>query len=286
MNKNLIIREYILATVGVVITAIGLVAFLIPNNIAAGGASGLAMVLNGVIKLPVGVWMYVINGLLFLIATLTIGFDFSVKTIYCTFLITFCVDLFDRFIKIPKYVAGDMMLAVFFGDILTAIGMAITFTQNASTGGTDIIARLLNRYYAAPMGTTLLIVDFIIGVLAGLTFGARTGMYAILAIIINGMTIDFVMKGIETSTQVIVISEKDQQIADFVLNQLKRGATYLNGYGAYTKKQRKILLIVLRRRELGELISFIRKTDKNSFIIVNEARYTFGEGFQNIRNVF
>lgn len=286
MNRTLIIREYIFATVGVLITAIGLVVFLIPNNIAAGGASGLAMVLNGLIKLPVGVWMYIINGLLFLIAFLTVGFDFSVKTIYCTFLITFFVDLFDRFIKIPKYIAGDMMLAVFFGDVLTAIGMAITFTQNASTGGTDIIARILNRYYASPIGTTLLIVDFIIGVLAGLTFGARIGMYAILAIIINGMTIDFVMKGIETSTQVLVISDKNEQVADFVLNTLKRGATYLDGYGAYTKKHRKVLLIVLRRRELGELISFIRKTDKNSFIIVNEARYTFGEGFQNIRNVF
>lgn len=286
MNRTLIIREYIFATVGVLITAIGLVVFLIPNNIAAGGASGLAMVLNGLIKLPVGVWMYIINGLLFLIAFLTVGFDFSVKTVYCTFLITFLVDLFDRFVKMPKYIAGDMMLAVFFGDVLTAIGMAITFTQNASTGGTDIIARILNRYYASPIGTTLLIVDFVIGALAGLTFGARIGMYAILAIIINGMTIDFVMKGIETSTQVIVISDKNEQVADFVLNILKRGATYLDGYGAYTKKHRKVLLIVLRRRELGELISFIRKTDKNSFIIVNEARYTFGEGFQNIRNVF
>lgn len=286
MNRSLIIKEYIFASIGVLITAVGLVVFLIPNNIAAGGASGLAMVLNGVIRLPVGVWMYIINGLLFLIAFLTVGFDFSIKTIYCTFLITFFVDLFDRFIKIPRYIAGDMMLAVFFGDVLTAIGMAITFTQNASTGGTDIVARILNRYYATPMGTTLLVVDFVIGVLAGLTFGARTGMYAILAIIINGMTIDFVMKGIETSTQVIVISDKNEQIAEFVLNELKRGATYLDGYGAYSKKHRKILLIVLRRRELGELISFIRKTDKSSFIIVNEARYTFGEGFQNIRNVF
>jgi len=286
VNKTLILREYIFATVGVIITAIGLVAFLIPNNIAAGGASGLAMVLNGLLKLPVGVWMYIINGVLFLIAFITIGFDFSAKTIYCTFLITFCVDLFDRFIKIPKYVAGDMMLAVFFGDVLTAIGMAITFTQNASTGGTDIIARIFNRYFASSMGTTLLLIDFVIGLFAGFTFGAKTGMYAILAIVINGMTIDFVMKGIETSTQVIVISKKNDQIADFVLHQLKRGATYLNAQGAYTRQDKKMLLIVLRRRELGELISFIKKTDKSAFIIVSEARYTFGEGFQNINNAF
>ncbi|HBJ81557.1 MULTISPECIES: YitT family protein [Pseudothermotoga] len=286
MNKPLLIREYILSSVGVFITAVGLVVFLIPNNIAAGGASGIAMILNAFIKLPVGVWMYIVNALLFLIALITIGFDFSLKTVYCTFLMTFLVDILDRFIKLPKYLAGDMMLAVFFGDLLTAIGMAITFTQNASTGGTDIIARIFNRYYGASMGTTLLFIDFAVGILAGFTFDLRTGMYAILAIVINGLMIDFVMKGIETSTQVVVISDKNDIIADFVVNDLKRGATFIDGQGVYTGKRRKILLVVLRRRELGELISFIRKTDKGSFIIVGEARYIFGEGFQNIRNAF
>jgi len=103
---------------------------------------------------------------------------------------------------------------------------------------------------------------------------------------VNGMMIDFVLKGIESSTHVLVISEKHQQIANFVLNELHRGATYIEGKGAYTNKDRKILLIVLRRRELGELVSFIRRLDKSAFIIISEARNVIGEGFQSIGNVF
>ncbi len=286
MKKSFIVKEYIIASFGVVLTAVGVVAFLIPNNVAAGGASGLAMVLNNYLKLPVGVWMYIINGFLFLLALLTVGFDFSIKTIYCTFLVTFMVDFFDRLVPIPRYYGNDMFIAVFFGSVITAVGMAITFTQNASTGGTDIVARILNRFFALPMGTTLLAVDLVIGIAAGLTFGAKTGMYAILAIIMNGMMIDFVMKGIETSTLVMVITEKTDEITRFVLHDLQRGATILQGKGAYTGQDRKLLMIVLKRRELGELISFIRNTDKSAFIIVTETRYAFGEGFQNIHNVF
>lgn len=285
MSKKYILKEYVFATLGVIITAIGVVSFLIPNSIAAGGASGLAIVLNKLVTLPVGVWMYIINALLFLLGFITVGKDFSLKTIYCTFLLNFFVDLFDRIVPIPKF-TDDLIIAVLFGDIITAVGMALTFTQNASTGGTDIIARIFNKFFAAPMGTTLLMADLLIAIFAGTIMGTKLGMYAVLAILINGMMIDFVLKGIESSTQVMVISDKYEEIASFVLKELKRGATYIEGKGAYTQKDRKILLIVLRRRELGELISFIRKLDKNAFIIISEARHVIGEGFQNIGNVF
>ena len=286
MNRKLLVREYVFATFGVILTSLGLVIFLIPNNIAAGGVSGLAMILNKALPISVGLWMYILNGILFVIAALTIGFDFSAKTVYCTFVLTFFVDLFDRIITIPKYTGEDMVLAVFFGVILTAVGMAITFTQNASTGGTDILARIANRYLAVSMGLTLLLIDFSIGILAGFSFGAKTGMYAILAIIINGITIDFVMKGIEVSTQVFVISEKNAEIASFVLNKLKRGATFIDSIGAYSGSRRQLLMTVLRRRELTELVSFIRRVDPKAFVVVSEARYALGEGFRDIKKIF
>jgi uncharacterized membrane-anchored protein YitT (DUF2179 family) len=285
VGRKYIVKEYVFATIGVIITAVGVVSFLIPNSIAAGGASGLAIVLNRLFGLPVGVWMYIINAALFVIGFITVGKDFSVKTIYCTFLLNFFIDFFDRIVPIPRY-TEDLIIAVLFGDIITAVGMALTFTQNASTGGTDIVARIFNRFFAAPMGTTLLIADLFIAVFAGAVMGSKLGMYAILAIMVNGMMIDFVLKGIESSTQVLVISEKHQEIANFVLNELHRGATYIEGKGAYTNKDRKILLIVLRRRELGELVSFIRRLDKSAFIIISEARHVIGEGFQSIGNVF
>ena len=279
------IKEYVLSTLGTLITAVGLVVFLIPNDIAAGGVSGLSMILHSFVPIPVGVWMYILNGLLFLIAFLTIGFDFSAKTIYCTFVFNFFVDLFDRIIPLPKYTGDDLFLAVFFGTILTASGLAITFSQNASTGGTDILARILNKYFWISMGTGLLMVDVAIAVLAGLVFSARTGMYALLGVILNGIMVDFMMRGIEQSSEVIIISEKCDDIKDFVLNVLQRGATYIPAKGAYTGKERKILLVVVRRRELNELIRFIKKADPKAFVIIKEVRQALGEGFKELEEL-
>lgn len=286
LNRLETIREYFFATVGTFITALGLVIFLIPSNIAAGGVSGLSIILNHFVPISVGVWMYILNGLLFLIAFLTIGYDFSAKTIYCTFVLNFFVDFLDRFSIVPKYSGEDLFIVVFFGDILTALGMAITFSQNASTGGTDIIARIFNRYLGTSLGTTLLFVDFTIGALAGVSFSARTGMYSILAIIINGLSIDFIMHGLELSSEVFIISSKNKEIASFVLNKLERGATYIPAKGAYTGVDREILMVVVKRRELNELIRHIRKLDPSAFVIIKEVRQVLGEGFKRIEKIF
>lgn len=280
-DYGVVLKEYFLASFGVLLTALGLSIFLIPNNVAAGGASGLAIVLNRLVNLSVGIWMYIINGLLFLIAFLIVGFDFSFKTIYCTFLLNFLVDLFSRILPFFKY-QGDMIISVFFGDILTAIGMAIAFSQNASTGGTDIIAKILNKFFGFPMGMTILFLDFAIGISAGVAYDLNTGMYSILAIIINGTTIDFVMKGLELSVNVWIVSEKWDDIRKFVLDELGRGVTIFEGIGGYTMSAKKVLLVALKRQELHEFVSKLKQIDPHAFFIVNEARNVFGEGFKEL----
>jgi uncharacterized membrane-anchored protein YitT (DUF2179 family) len=283
-NKSMgqLIFEYLLSSFGVLLTALGLVIFLIPNNIAAGGASGLAIVLNKLVPLSVGIWMYIINIMLFITAFVIIGFDFSFKTIYCTFLLNFLIDLFDRILPIYKYTNGETLLAVLFGDILTAIGMAVAFSQNASTGGTDIIAKILNKFFGLPFGMSILFLDFSIGLSAGLAYNIDTGLYSILAIIVNGMTIDFVMKGLELSVNVWVISEKPMEIKSFVMNTLERGCTVFEAKGGYTNTYKEVLLIVLKRRELHQLVNEIRRIDPKAFFLVNEARQVYGEGFKEI----
>jgi len=226
-----------------------------------------------------------INALLFLLGFLIVGKDFSFKTIYSTFALNFFVDLFDRILNIPKYQEQDLMLAVFFGDVLAAIGMAITFANNSSTGGTDIIAKILTKYFNTPMGTTLLIVDFAIGITAGFAFDIRTGMYALLAIIINGVTIDFVLKGLELSATMMIISEKSQEIQEYIIENLGRGATILKASGAYSGRDLNVLYVALKRRELGEVLHLIKNIDKDAFVIVTEARYVLGEGFKKIDRV-
>jgi len=288
MNRIILVREYILTTVGLLLTALGLDMFLVPNGIAAGGVSGLSMILSHFTNIPVGIWMYILNAILFAIAFFTIGFDFSAKTIYSTFMLNFLVDLFDRIVPIwkysPPYIHGevDYILAVFFGVMLTAIGMAITFSQNSSTGGTDIIARIINRYFGAAIGTTLMIIDFIIGFSSMFSFGIEKAMYAILAIIMNGMIIDFVLHGIEMSSKVIIFTEKTDQVIDFIINELKRGVTKIPSIGAYTGKERMLILTVIRRRELAELIHFLKKTDPKAFVIIGEVRQVLGEGFREM----
>ncbi|MCX7653260.1 MAG: YitT family protein [Fervidobacterium sp.] len=283
MNIKEQIKEYILSTVGVFLTALGLVIFFIPNNIAAGGASGIAMILHKFITtVPVGVWMYIINILLFVLGFILVGRDFSFKTIYSTFALNFFVDLFDRVLKIPKYGGQDLMLAVFFGNILASIGMAIAFANNSSTGGTDIIAKIISKYFHTPIGTTLLMVDFTVGIIAGFTFDAHIGMYALLAIIVNGITIDFVLKGLELSATLLIISSKVEEIKKYILESMERGATILKAKGAYSGKDLDVLYVALKRRELGEVLAAIKHIDSDAFVIVTEARYVLGEGFKKI----
>lgn len=280
------IKEYVLSTFGVILTALGLVVFFIPNNIAAGGASGISMILHRMVpSVPIGVWLYMVNAFLFLLGFLIVGKDFSFKTIYSTFALNFFIDFFDRVLNIPKYQEQDLMLAVFFGDVLAAIGMAITFANNSSTGGTDIIAKILTKYFHTPMGTTLLIVDFAIGITAGFAFDIRTGMYALLAIIINGITIDFVLKGLELSVTMMIISKRSEEVKKYILENLGRGATILKASGAYSGKDIDVLYVALRRRELGEVLHLIKNIDKDAFVIVTEARYVLGEGFKRIDRV-
>jgi len=280
------IKEYVLSTFGVILTALGLVVFFIPNNIAAGGASGISMILHRIVpSVPIGVWLYMVNALLFLLGFLIVGKNFSFKTIYSTFALNFFIDFFDRVLNIPKYQEQDLMLAVFFGDVLAAIGMAITFANNSSTGGTDIIAKILTKYFHTPMGTTLLIVDFAIGITAGFAFDIRTGMYSLLAIIINGITIDFVLKGLELSVTMMIISKRSEEVKKYILENLGRGATILKASGTYSGKDIDVLYVALRRRELGEVLHLIKNIDKDAFVIVTEARYVLGEGFKRIDRV-
>ncbi len=276
-------KEYSLISIGDFMTAVGVISFLLPYNIAAGGASGLAIVLHGLINLPVGVWMYIINGGLIALSLVIVGVDFSFKTIYSTFLLSFLVDFLNRFVHFPVYNGGDLMLATIFGDIIAAFGMALAFSQNGSTGGTDIIAKFMNRFLSLPLGQGVLIVDVSIGVLAGFKFGLNIGMYSILAIVLNGLAIDFLMHGMQMSKQITIISEKNDEIADYIMKILKRGVTYIPSVGGYKGASQKMIITVVRRREVSNLLHRIRRIDPKAFIIVGEVEKAYGEGFGDIK---
>lgn len=283
MNKR-IFKEYFISVIGVALTAVGLVSFLMPNNIAAGGANGIAVVLNGLINLPVGILMYFVNFFLFIISFVFIGKSFGVRTIICTFLLNFFVDFFDRIIPFPKYTGEDLFVAVFLGIFISAIGMAMAFSVNSSTGGTDILAKISNKYFDLPMGISLLIIDSFIGVAAGSVYDLKIGMYSIISVILNGLIIDFVMKTLRTNNILTIISDKPDEIINYIFNNLDRGASIIKGKGAYSKKEKDFIYLAVSKRQKNEVIRNINKIDPYAFIIVSETSDVVGYGFTNPKN--
>ena len=269
-------------TLGSLLTALGINLFLAPNKIAAGGVSGIAIILHYLIKVPIGATMLVINVILFIMAFLILGRSFGLKSVYATVILSIFVDGLARIIP-DSWAVQDLLLAVLFGDFLTGIGIAMVLSRDASTGGTDIIAMILTKFTGIDVGKTLLFVDFLVTLFAAISFGKIIGMYSLLAVIVNTTTIDYVLEGISTSFKVIVITMKGKKIAERTIKELNRGVTILEATGAYTGEKRDMLWIILKRpREIIKLRNIIKEEDPTAFMTVSHVREVLGKGFRRI----
>lgn len=277
------VKEYAFITAGIMLVAAGVYYFLVPSNLAAGGVSGLAMVINKFVPtLPVGLLMLLMNIILFIIAFIIIGPNFGAKTIYASLGLSGMIWFFEKFAPIKNAMTDDLLLNLLFGILIGGIGMGIIFNQNASTGGTDIIAKIINKFFHIDIGKSLLMSDFIITLMAGFTFGAEIGMYALLGVIINGYVIDEVIQGITICKQVTVISSKGSEIKKFIIEELQRGVTVYEAKGAYTGETREVLMTIVSRREFIKLRNFIKETDNKAFITINNVHEVLGEGFKEL----
>jgi len=276
-------RDYFLITVGFLLVAFSLELFLVPNKIAAGGVSGIAIIINSIFPaLDVGLLMLGMNVILFIVAFIVIGNKFGGKSIYASLGLSGSIWLMDK-LEVSKFVlTSDLLLASIFGTLLSGIGMAMVFNQNASTGGTDIIAKILNKFFHLDIGKSLLAVDLIVTILAGVTFGANVAMYALLCVIMNGFVIDNVIEGFNTCKEIMVISTKTSEISKFIIDELERGCTIFNGKGGYSAKNTDILYTVLHRKQFIKLKKFIKEVDSRAFITVSEAHEVLGEGFKDM----
>jgi uncharacterized membrane-anchored protein YitT (DUF2179 family) len=200
MNKiNFIkgLKEYAIVTIGVILVAIGIQYFFAPNNIAGGGLSGLALIINHYVpSLSMGTIIFLGNLILFAISFILIGGDFGLKTIYASFMLSVVIDFMEKVLN-STALTTNLLVAVILGTLVTAVGLAMVFAINASTGGTDILAKILNRYTTLNIGISLLLVDLIVAIVGGFTFGLEKGMYSMLVIVLNGLLIDRVIEKIE-----------------------------------------------------------------------------------------
>lgn len=280
MNRGKL-KDFGLITVGILFVAISVAYFFEPNNIAAGGITGLAIVINHYIPfISVGPLVLIMDSVLFVIALIVIGGKFGAKTIYSSVLLSTSMWIMQTFL--PFNFTNDLMLATIFGTLISAGGMAIVFNANASTGGTDIIAKILNKFFHFNIGRSLLMVDFLVTLLGAITFGINIGLYGLLSVIVNGIVIDKIIAGFNVKSGITIISDKNKEISKYILNDLKRGCTFIKGIGGFTEKDVSLLYTILDGRELIKLKNYIIELDKRAFITVGEVHEVMGEGFKDI----
>ena len=278
-----IIKEYILITIGIALVAAGFYFFLVPNDLAVGGVSGLAMIINWYIPgLTIGAIMLVLNVILFIVGFIFIGSSFGVKTIYSSLGLSGMIWALEKLFPMSGSITNDLFLELIFGILIGAVGMGMVFNQNASTGGTDIIAKILNKYFHLDIGKALLIADFFVTMLAGIAFGPKIGMYALLGVIINGFTIDAVIAGMNICKKIEVVSLRGEEVKKFIIEELGRGATLYAAKGAYTNEEKEIITTVLDKKQFIKLKIYIKEIDKKAFIITYNVHEILGEGFKDI----
>lgn len=264
--------------VGTSIFALGFDLFLLPNALNVGGLSGFAMILVHVLGFgSVGTVTTLINLPLFIIGGKKIGKTFFAGSLIGMLTLSLAIDIF-AVLPVPSV---EPLIAVLYGGALCGIGAGIVFVAGASTGGSDIVNRLLKmRYQHIPIGTITMCFDAIVAILTGLVFQdvSRT-LYSGIAIFVTGTVLDAVVYRFDYSKVAIIISKEYEQIAKAIGNQLNRGATFLHGQGVYRGEETKVILTAVKRQQIAELKALVAEIDPNAFIIVQEAHQVLGDGF-------
>lgn len=273
------VKSYAIITLGSLLYALAYNIFYAPNLVAMGGLTGLGQVLNAIIPvLPVGTTVFVMNVPLFFLGWKYIGGHLLVSSLYAMTFSSFAIDVMNMIYQFPPM---DTMLASIFGGALLGLGIGLVFSKGATTGGTDLIARLLKLKFAwLPMGTLVLIPDFIVIALAAMAFGkVETALYGIVSLYITTKVMDTVLYGLDSSKVAYIISDRCKEITDAVI-AMDRGATILHGEGAYSGDEKKVLMVAFKQKEIVPLKEKVNEIDPRAFLIVCDAHDVLGEGFR------
>ncbi|PRX35545.1 uncharacterized membrane-anchored protein YitT (DUF2179 family) [Orenia metallireducens] len=276
MMRKQTIYDYFWITIGSIITAAGLVMFLIPNKIAAGGVSGLSTVIYYLFGLPVGMVSLAINIPLFIIGVKEMGAKFGIRTLYGIFLLSFGIDLLNPYLPVLTH---DPLLASIYGGGVSGLGLGLVFRSKGTTGGTDLVAQLINKFTGISVGKSLMIIDFCVIALAGIVFNAEIALYAFIAMMITGKAIDIVQEGLKISKGTFIISDYSEEIRKNILEKMDRGVTILKGKGGFTEHNKDVLLCIISRSEVSDLKRIVHNIDENAFVIITEVHEVLGEGF-------
>ena len=262
--------------IGSLITALGVSAFLVPNKIAAGGASGVATILYHLFSWQPGIILLCINIPLLIISGFLVSWRFSLNSV----LGSMATSLFVVYLGTMPALTTDPLLATLFGGIVTGIGVGLVFRSGGSTGGTDLLARIITKYTPLSLSQAFIIIDSIIVGAAGFIFAPEYIMYALIGMYVCAKVVDIVQEGFSNTKQVMIISDHIESITASIFEHLERGVTQLYTRGGYTQADRLSALVIIRRNELSTIKHLVKNIDPNAFMIVSDVNRVLGEGFQ------
>jgi uncharacterized membrane-anchored protein YitT (DUF2179 family) len=277
-----LVKSQTIITFGLLLYALAWTTFLLPYKITGGGISGLAALIYYATGVPISIPYLVLNAILILLAVRILGKVFVLKSIYGIAVLAVFLQIFQSLIQKP--IVADQFMSAMIGGILAGIGIGIVFTEGGSTGGTDIIAMMINKYKNISPGRLILYADVIIISSSFILFRSLEMMvYGFVTLVVSAYTIDYVLSGANQSFQVFIFSRNYEQIANRIGNELNRGVTLIDGQGWYSKQPTKVLMILVRKNESSLLLRIAKQEDPNAFISMGSVMGVYGHGFDKLK---
>jgi uncharacterized membrane-anchored protein YitT (DUF2179 family) len=276
------IRDYVLIILGALVQAVGLRLFMVPADLASGGISGISQLINHYTNWPIGLMVFLGNIPLFLLGWRMLGGRrFAVRTLVAVVTYSFFTE---AVIWLPFFPSNglthDLVLNSLYGAAVSGIGYGLVYRGQGTSGGSDILARILNRWRGVSMTQSYLLTDAIVILAAGFVFGWEKALYAIITLYVSGLVVDSTLEGAGTVRTAMIVTNRMEAIADRVLHEMERGVTFLHGTGGYTMQSRPVVYIVITRSEVQQLKNIVHETDPDAFMVIGQAHEALGEGFQ------
>ena len=262
------IMDWLIITLGVIIVASAVFFFMMPLNITVGSGTALAIVLSNFIPLPVSVITMVLNVILLIIGFLLIGREFGAKTVYCALLMPVILWVYEQLLPNFQSFTGDPLLDVICYILVVGVGLAILFSRNASSGGLDIVAKLMNKYLRMDLGQAMSVSGILVAASGAICFDMKTVVISILGTYFGGLVVDHFIFGINLKRRVCIISPKLEEITEYILHELHSGATINEIIGAYDRKPKREIITIVDKQEYKALMDYVKKVDPKAFITV------------------
>jgi len=277
-------RDYLLVVIGLMLYAIGLTGFLVPNKIVTGGLAGVSVLINYSTGIPVWVSILVINCCLLVIAWFILGRKFVIKTLFGAFGLTLMIGIAEKYLTHSLLPSADPLMASIIGAICCGAGLGLVYSVNSTTGGTDIVGAIITKYRYVSMGRGLMYVDVVIILSSWFLFQSLEKIiYGLIIIAVLYYVVDLVISGSRQSVQFLIFSTKYDEIASHINSELHRGCTVIDGTGWYSKKPQKVLVVLARKTESTPIFRLVKQIDKDAFISQSNVVGVYGKGFDQMK---